>query len=76
MRRVGQHRPRPRRYRDLDHPLRVGRHDQLIGQVVLHDALNDPGDERLAGQKLERFVGETGRAKTCRNDTKDAHHGN
>jgi hypothetical protein len=36
--------------------------------------LNNPGDERLTGQQLERFIGETGRAKTSRNDTQDAHH--
>ena len=41
---------------------------------MVHDALNHPGDERLTGQQLERFVGETGRAKTSRNDTQDAHH--
>ena len=45
-----------------------------LDQTVLHDALNHPGDERLTGQQLERFVGETGRAKTSRNDTEDAHH--
>ena len=31
-------------------------------QLVLHDALDHPGDEGLTGQQLERFVGETGRA--------------
>ena len=43
---------------------------------MLQDALNHPGDEWLAGQKLKGFVGESGRAKTGRNDTEDAHHGN
>ena len=45
-----------------------------LDHTELHDALNHPGDERLTGQQLERFVGETGRAKTSRNDTQDAHH--
>jgi len=36
---------------------------------MLLDALDDPGDQRFAGQHLERFVGESGRAKTSRNDT-------
>ena len=35
---------------------------ELVREVVLPDALNPPGDEWLAGQKLERFVGESGRA--------------
>jgi hypothetical protein len=29
---------------------------------MLLDALDDPGDERLTGQQLVRFVGETGGA--------------
>jgi hypothetical protein len=33
-----------------------------MGQSKLDDALDYPGDERLTGQKLERFVWETGRA--------------
>ena len=41
---------------------------------MVHDALNHPGDERLTGQQLERFVGESNGAKTSRNDTQDAHH--
>jgi hypothetical protein len=36
---------------------------------MLLDALDDPGDERFAGQHLERFVGESGGAKTCWNHT-------
>jgi hypothetical protein len=73
---IGEHAPHPGACRELDDALGVRRHHQLVHEIVLHDPLDHPGDERLAGQKLERFVGETGRAKTCRYDTEDAHHGN
>ena len=58
----------------LDDHGRIGRDHQIVGEPVLQDALNHPGDERLAGQKLKGFVGESGRAKTSRNDTQNAHH--
>ena len=52
----------------------VSRDDHLVDRAEVQDVLNHPGDERLTGQKLERFIRETGRAKTSRNDTQDAHH--
>jgi hypothetical protein len=66
---VGQHRAYLRPLDHLRHHRRVGGHDEFIRQSVLLDALYDPGDQRFAGQHLERFVGESGRAKTCRDDT-------
>ena len=69
-----QHRAHARPLHHLGDHLRVGRDHQLLDQTELHDTLNNPGDERLTGQQLERFIGETGRAKTSRNDTQDAHH--
>ena len=59
----GQHGPRARPLDHLGDHVRIGGHHQIVDDPVLHDALNDPGDERLTGQKLERFVGETGRAR-------------
>ena len=55
---------------------RIGRDHELIREPMLQHALDHPGDERLAGQKLKGFVGESGRAETGRDDTEDAHHGN
>ena len=71
---VRQHRAHAGPLHHLGDHLRVGGDHQLLHDAVLHDTLNHPGDERLTGQQLERFVGETGRAKTSRNDTQDAHH--
>ena len=71
---VGQHGAHTGPLHYLGDHLRVGRHHQLLDQTEVHDVLNHPGDERLTGQQLERFIGETGRAKTSRNDTQDAHH--
>ena len=42
------------------YPGGIGSHNQLINEVVIEDALDDPGDEWLTSQKLKRFVGEAG----------------
>jgi hypothetical protein len=57
---VGQHRAGLRALDHLRHHGRVGGHHQLVGQPVLLDALDDPGDEGFTGQHLERFIGESG----------------
>ena len=59
---MGQHGPHARPLHHLRDHVGVGCDHQLLHDAMLHDALNHPGDERLTGQKLERFVGETGGA--------------
>jgi hypothetical protein len=59
---MGQHGAHSGPLYHLGDHLRVGGDHQLLDQAEVHDVLNDPGDERLTGQQLERFVGETSRA--------------
>jgi hypothetical protein len=59
---IGQHRAHLGPLRHLGDHRRVGGHHQLVGEIVLSDPLNDAGDEWLAGQELQRFVGESGGA--------------
>jgi hypothetical protein len=61
-------------FRHLDYAGRVGRHHQLFYKTMLQYALDDPGDQRLTCQRLERFMGEAGGAETSRNHAQDAHH--
>jgi hypothetical protein len=66
---VRQHGVHPGPLDHLDHHRRVGGDHQPVHQSVIGHALDYPGDQRLAGEELKRFVEEACGPEAGRDDT-------
>ena len=72
---AGHNRLEPGGPHPIDHLGRVAGDHHTIHDIQVGHTPGDPGDQRLTGQELQRFVGESRRAQSGRDDAEDAHHG-